>query len=160
MSSKFKNLSNYDKDSIPDASGMSFGIVISEWNDEITGNLMEGALKTLQKHGAKRGNIRIKFVPGSFEITYAAKVLAEEQDDLDAIICLGCVIKGETPHFDYICQSVSYGLTELNLSYDLPFIFGVLTTNTMQQASDRSGGQHGNKGDEAAVTAIKMAHSE
>ncbi len=160
MSSKFKNLSNYDKDSIPDASGMSFGIVISEWNEEITGNLLEGTLNTLQKHGAKRENIQIKIVPGSFEITYTAKVFAEEQDDLDAIICLGCVIKGETPHFDYICQSVSYGLTELNLSYDLPFIFGVLTTNTIQQARDRSGGKYGNKGDEAAVTAIKMAHSK
>ncbi|MEA1896705.1 MAG: 6,7-dimethyl-8-ribityllumazine synthase [Bacteroidota bacterium] len=160
MSTKFKNLSNYDKDSIPDASGISFGIVVSEWNEEITGNLLEGALNTLQKHGAKRENIQIKFVPGSFELTYAAKVLAEEQDDLDAIICLGCVIKGETPHFDYICQSVSYGLTELNLSYELPFIFGVLTTNTMQQARDRSGGKYGNKGDEAAVTAIKMAYSE
>jgi len=160
MSSKFNNLSNYDKDSIPDASGMNFGIVVSEWNENITGNLLEGALNTLQKHGAKRKNIQIKFVPGSFEITYAAKVLAEKQDDLDAIICLGCVIKGETPHFEYICQSVSYGLTELNLSYDLPFIFGVLTTNTIQQASDRSGGKYGNKGDEAAVTAIKMVHKE
>ncbi len=160
MSSNFKNLSNYDKDSIPDTSGMSFGIVVSEWNEEITGNLLEGTLRTLQKHGVKRENIQIKFVPGSFEITYASKVLAEEQDDLDAIICLGCIVKGETPHFDYICQSVSYGLTELNLSYDLPFIFGVLTTNTMQQARDRSGGKYGNKGDEAAVTAIKMAHSK
>lgn len=160
MSSKFKNLSNYDKDSIPDASGMSFGIVVSEWNEEITGSLLEGALNTLQKHGVEKANIQIKFVPGSFELTYAAKVLAEEQDDLDAIICLGCVVKGETPHFDYICQSVSYGLTELNLSYDLPFIFGVLTTNTIQQARDRSGGKYGNKGDEAAVTAIKMGHSE
>lgn len=160
MSSKFKNLSNYDKDSIPDASGMSFGIVVSEWNEEITGSLLEGALNTLQKHGVKKVNIQIKFVPGSFELTYAAKVLAEEQDDLDAIICLGCVVKGETPHFDYICQSVSYGLTELNLSYDLPFIFGVLTTNTIQQARDRSGEKYGNKGNEAAVTAIKMAYSE
>ena len=161
MSSKLKNLSNYDKDSIPDASGMYFGIVVSEWNEEITGNLLEGALNILQKHGAKRENIQVKVVPGSFEISYAAKILAEEQDDnLDAIICLGSVIKGETPHFEYICQSVSYGLTELNLSYDLPFIFGVLTTNTIQQARDRSGGKYGNKGDEAALTAIKMAHKD
>ena len=161
MSSKLKNLSNYDKDSIPDASGMHFGIIVSEWNEEITGNLLEGALNILQKHGAKRENIQIKIVPGSFEISYAAKILAEEQDDnLDAIICLGCVIKGGTPHFEYICQSVSYGLTELNLSYDLPFIFGVLTTNTIQQARDRSGGKYGNKGDEAALTAIKMAHKD
>ena len=161
MSSKLKNLSNYDNDSIPDASGMHFGIVVSEWNDEITGNLLEGSLNVLQKHGAKRENIQIKVVPGSFEISYAAKMLAEEQDvDLDAIICLGCVIKGETPHFEYICQSVSYGLTELNLSYDIPFIFGVLTTNTIQQARNRSGGKYGNKGDEAALTAIKMVHKE
>lgn len=160
MLNKFKNLSNYDKDSIPDASGMHFGIVVSEWNEEITGNLLEGTLNTLQKHGVERENIQIKFVPGSFEITYAAKVLAEEYDELDAVICLGCVVKGETPHFEYICQSVSYGLTELNLSYDLPFIFGVLTTNTVQQAKDRSGGKYGNKGDEAALTAIKMAHSK
>ncbi len=158
MSTIFKNLSDYDKDSVPDASGMKLAVVVSEWNDNITGKLLKGCLNSLEKHGVLKNDILVKFVPGSFELTFGAKKIAEEnEDELDAIICLGCVVKGETPHFDYICQSVSYGLTELNLSYDIPFIFGVLTTNTMQQAIDRSGGKHGNKGDEAAITAIKMA---
>ncbi|MDQ1296607.1 MAG: 6,7-dimethyl-8-ribityllumazine synthase, partial [Bacteroidota bacterium] len=111
---------------------------------------------TLKKHGATENNIIIKHVPGSFELTAGAQFLAE-YDDLDAVICLGCVIQGETPHFTYICQGVTQGITQLNLDYNLPFIFGVLTTNTYEQAAERAGGIHGNKGDEAAVTAIKMA---
>ena len=126
------------------------------WNSEITLALLDGAVNTLKKHGASDNNIVVKHVPGSFELTLGGQFLAE-YDDLDAIICLGCVIQGETPHFTYICQSVSYGITKLNLEYNIPFIFGVLTTLNIEQARDRAGGKLGNKGDEAAVTAIKMA---
>jgi 6,7-dimethyl-8-ribityllumazine synthase len=150
------NLSAYNPELVPDASDMRFGIVVSDWNMEVTWALLEGAVKTLKKHGAVTKNIVIKHVPGSFELTLGAQFLAE-YDDLDAIICLGCVIQGETPHFNYICQGVTQGITQLNLEYNLPFIFGVLTTLDQQQAVDRAGGKHGNKGDEAAVTAIKMA---
>ena len=150
------NLSAYDPDTIPKAGKMRFGIVVADWNKEITWKLLEGAVNTLRKHGAKKDNIIIKHVPGSFELTLGAQFLAE-YDDLDGVICLGCVIQGETPHFTYICQGVTHGITQLNLEYNIPFIFGVLTTNTHQQAVDRAGGKHGNKGDEAALTAIKMA---
>jgi 6,7-dimethyl-8-ribityllumazine synthase len=151
-----KNLSDYDPLVVPDASEMRFGVVVSDWNMEVTWALLEGAVKTLKKHGVSDKNIVIKHVPGSFELTLGAQFLAE-YDDLDAIICLGCVIQGETPHFTFICQGVTQGITQLNLEYNLPFIFGVLTTSTQQQAVDRAGGIHGNKGDEAAFTAIKMA---
>jgi len=150
------NLSAYDMGSIPDAGNMRFGIVVADWNKEVTWSLLEGAVSTLKKHGVAEKNIIIKHVPGSFELTIGAQLLAEN-DDLDAVICLGCVIQGETPHFTYICQGVTHGITQLNLDYNLPFIFGVLTTNTFEQAAERAGGIHGNKGDEAAVTAIQMA---
>jgi len=150
------NLSLYDPESIPDASEMRFGIVVSDWNSEVTWSLLEGTVSTLKKHGATDKNVVVKHVPGSFELTIGAQFLAE-YDDIDAVICLGCVIQGETPHFTYICQGVTQGITQLNLEYNIPFIFGVLTANTQQQAIDRAGGKHGNKGDEAAVTAIKMA---
>jgi 6,7-dimethyl-8-ribityllumazine synthase len=150
------NLSVYDPDSVPDAGKMRFGIVVSDWNREVTWQLLEGAVGTLKKHGTTDNNIVIKHVPGSFELTLGAQFLAE-YDDLDAILCLGCVIQGETPHFTYICQGVTQGITQLNMEYNIPFVFGVLTTHTKQQAIDRAGGKHGNKGDEAAVTAIKMA---
>jgi 6,7-dimethyl-8-ribityllumazine synthase len=156
MSSKKTNLSSYNPDLIPDASQLKFGIIVSEWNMEITHALLKGAIETLKKHGAKEKNIEVVHVPGSFELTFGARLLAEKEES-DAVLCLGCVIQGETPHFDYICQGVSHGITELNLEYDIPVIFGVLTTNNMQQAIDRAGGKHGNKGDEAAITAIKMA---
>ena len=151
-----KNLSAYDPGSIPDAGKMRFGIVVSDWNREVTWSLLDGSVATLKKHGAGDDNIIIKHVPGSFELTLGAQLLAE-YDDLDAVICLGCVIRGETPHFTFICQGVTQGITQLNLEYNIPFVFGVLTTNTLQQAIDRAGGKLGNKGDEAAVTAIKMA---
>jgi 6,7-dimethyl-8-ribityllumazine synthase len=150
------NLSGYDPVSVPDAGKMRCGIVVSDWNHDITQALVEGATNTLKKHGATDKNIVIKHVPGSFELTLGAQFFAE-YDDLDAIICLGCIIQGETPHFSYICQSVTYGITKLNLEYNIPFIFGVLTTLNHEQALDRAGGKHGNKGDEAAITAIKMA---
>ena len=150
------NLSAIDIGSVPDASDMRFGIVVSDWNNKITRALLQGAVNRLKQHGTDNDNIVIKHVPGSFELTLGAQFLAE-YDDLDAVICLGCVIQGETPHFTYICQGVTQGITQLNMEYNIPFIFGVLTTDTDQQASDRAGGIHGNKGDEAAITAIKMA---
>jgi 6,7-dimethyl-8-ribityllumazine synthase len=150
------NLSAYDPGSVPDAGKMRFGIVVSDWNREVTWSLLDGAVKTLRKHGASDNNIIVRHVPGSFELTLGAQFLAE-YDDPDAIICLGCVIQGETPHFTYICESVTQGITSLNLEYNIPFIFGVLTTHDKEQALERSGGKLGNKGDEAAITAIKMA---
>lgn len=150
------DLSVYDAASVPDAGKMRFGIVVSDWNQEVTHALLEGTFNTLKKHGAKESHIVIRHVPGSFELTLGAQFLAE-YDDLDAVICLGCIIQGETPHFTYICQSVTQGITQLNLEYNIPFIFGVLTTLNQEQALERAGGKHGNKGDEAAVTAIKMA---
>ena len=150
------DLSDYDQGSVPDAGKLRFGIVVADWNHDITSSLLDGALKTLKKHGATDNNIVVKHVPGIFELTLGAQFLAE-YDDLDAIICLGCVIQGETPHFTYICQGVTYGITSLNLEYNIPCIFGVLTTLNHDQALERAGGKLGNKGDEAAVTAIKMA---
>jgi 6,7-dimethyl-8-ribityllumazine synthase len=150
------NISEQDQQRVPSAIDMRFGIVVSEWNREITEALLKGAVSTLKKHGASDSDIIVKHVPGSFELPLGAQFIAE-YDDVDAVICLGCVIQGETPHFTYICQGVTHGITELNLEYNIPFIFGVLTTNSYQQAVDRSGGNLGNKGSEAAVTAIKMA---
>lgn len=135
---------------------MKFGIVVSDWNQEVTHSLLRGALETLISHGAKEENILVKHVPGSFELTLGAQFMAE-YGDLDGVICLGCVIQGETRHFDFICQGVTHGITELNMNYNIPFVFGLLTTNNQEQAIDRSGGKHGNKGVEAAITAIKMA---
>jgi 6,7-dimethyl-8-ribityllumazine synthase len=150
------NLSDYDHQSVPDAHRMKFGIVVSDWNNDITMKLLDGAVSTLKKHGTPEKSIIIRHVPGTFELTIGAQLVAE-YDDVDAVICLGCVIQGETPHFTYICQGVTQGITQLNMEYNIPFIFGVLTVNEKQQAVERSGGLHGNKGDEAAITAIKMA---
>lgn len=152
-----KDLSQYDIESVPSAEKMRFGVVVAEWNLEITSALAEGAVDTLKKHGAKDDNILVKFVPGSFELPLGAQYFAE-MENVDAVLLLGCVIQGETRHFDYICEGVTRGTMELNLKYNKPFVFGVLTTNNLQQALDRAGGKHGNKGDEAAVTAIKMVH--
>ncbi len=127
MASNLKNLSDHDPATIPDGSSLKMGIVVSEWNEEITAALLEGTLNTLKKHGVSKDNIQIRFVPGSFELPFGARVVAE-QFTPHAVICLGCVIQGETKHFDYICQGVTQGITELNLDYDIPFIFGVLTT--------------------------------
>ena len=155
MSTAYHNLSSYDVNSIPDASTMRFGIVVSEWNENITGALLQGAVETLKKHGALDENILVGTVPGSFELTYASARMAESAK-VDAVIAIGCVVKGETPHFDYICQGVSYGLSKINAEGDIPVIFTLVTTNDMQQAEDRAGGKHGNKGTEGAITAIKM----
>jgi 6,7-dimethyl-8-ribityllumazine synthase len=155
MATAQKNLSSYDPGMIPSARTMKFGIVVSDWNHEITYAMRDAAVDTLQRHGAGADDILIKHVPGSFELTLGAQLLAES-DVFDAIICIGCVIQGETRHFDFICQGVTQGITQLNMVYNLPVVFGVLTTDNLQQAKDRAGGKHGNKGDEAAITAIKM----
>ncbi len=141
--------------SLPDAKGMRIGIIVSEWNNEITEALFDGAKQTLLDAGVSNEDIIRKNVPGSFELPLGAKFLLDEKKP-DAIICIGCVIQGETRHFDFICDAVSNGIMNLGIDYSLPVIFGVLTTDTIQQAVDRSGGKYGNKGIEAAVTAIKM----
>ena len=150
------NLSDYDPARVPSASEMRFGIVVSDWNSEITMALLKSAINRLKKHDATDNEIIVRHVPGSFELPLGAQFFAE-YDDVDAVICLGCVIQGETPHFNYICQAVAQGIAQLNLEYNIPFIFGVLTTNNKEQALERAGGILGNKGDEAAITAIKMA---
>ena len=156
MATELHHLSEYDETSVPDASNMCFGIVVSEWNKEITGALLKGAVSTLQRHGAIPENIHVKRVPGSFELIYGAHQMSRN-DGYDAIIVLGSVIRGETRHFDYICSGVTYGIARLNATSAIPVIFGLLTTNDLQQAKDRSGGKLGNKGDECAIDAIKMA---
>ncbi|MCC7232711.1 MAG: 6,7-dimethyl-8-ribityllumazine synthase [Bacteroidia bacterium] len=156
MKAKKHNLSESHLSPAEDASGLRFGIVVSSWNSEITESLFRAAVSTLKSAGCPDENIFRTDVPGSFELPLGAKILYEQRKP-DAIICLGCVIRGETPHFDYICSAVSAGIMQLNVEKGLPFIFGVLTTENIQQAQDRSGGTHGNKGIEAAVTAIRMA---
>jgi 6,7-dimethyl-8-ribityllumazine synthase len=155
MATAYQNLSNYDFNSVPDASAMRIGIVASEWNESVTEKMLEGACNTLERHGVKTENIRVERVPGSFELNFGARRMAEYLQ-VDAVIALGCIVKGDTPHFDYVCSAVTQGITELNFRYDIPFIFGILTTNNLKQAEERCGGIYGNKGDEAAITAIKM----
>lgn len=155
MATKNQNLSDYDKNTIPNAKNFRFGIVVSEWNSNITDNLYKGAFDTLVEHGALSNNIISWYVPGSYELIYGSKKMQDHE--VDAVIAIGCVIQGETKHFDFVCEAVSQGIKDLNVLNDTPVIFCVLTDNTMQQSIDRSGGKHGNKGVEAAVAAIKMA---
>lgn len=156
MASALKNLSDYDEKSMPSAEDMNIGIVVSDWNKKITHTLYEGCYDTLIKHGAKEENLHTMQVPGTFELPIGAKIIASGKR-LDAVICIGCVIKGETEHDVYINTAVASGLTNLGIMSGIPMIFGVLTPNTEQQAKDRAGGKYGNKGVEAAVTAIRMA---
>jgi 6,7-dimethyl-8-ribityllumazine synthase len=149
------NLSKYDPNKIPSAKGMKIGIVVSEWNTDITENLLKGAYHTLLKHGIEEEDIVVNHVPGSFELPLGAQIILEKLY-LDAVICLGSVIRGETSHFDFVCQAAALGVKDVSLKYNKPVVFGVLTDDTKQQAVDRSGGKLGNKGDEAAITAIKM----
>lgn len=155
MSSSQKNLSQFEGSDVPSAAKYKFGIVWSEWNHQITHELKEGALGYLRGKDAKDRNITIRTVPGSYELVLGAQYLLEKKR-VDAVIVLGCVIQGETRHFDFICDAVANGIMQLNTKYKKPVVFGVLTPNTMQQAIDRAGGKHGNKGEEAAATAIKM----
>jgi 6,7-dimethyl-8-ribityllumazine synthase len=150
------NLSHYDKTTIPNAKDFRFGIVVSEWNPDITENLQKGAIETLLDCGARQENIISWEVPGSFELVYGCKKMLETLQ-LDAIIAIGNVIQGETKHFDFVCNGVTQGIIDLNVKYSTPIIFCVLTDNTKQQSIDRSGGKFGNKGIESAVAAIKMA---
>ena len=157
MATYLKNLSDFSNTEIPSAAAFRFGIVVAEWNAVITDALYQGAYKSLIDNGALPENIATYPVPGSFELTSGADLLLKN-GNLDAVICLGCVIQGETRHFDFICNAVANGLSNVAIKYSKPVIFGVLTTDNQQQAVDRAGGKHGNKGDEAAITAIKMAH--
>ena len=154
MATNLKNLSVFESE-IPSAQGMKFGIVVAEWNWKITGALLEGAVGFLKKQGCADNDIVVKKVPGTFELSVGAQFFAE-YTDVDAVIVLGCVIQGETRHFDFICQGVTQGVNQVALTWNMPVIFGVLTTENEQQALDRAGGKHGNKGDEAAATAISM----
>ncbi len=155
MATANKNLSDYDKTTIPNASKYRFGIVVSEWNDTITEGLYQGAYDTLVAHGVLPNNIIRWDVPGSYELIYGSKKMQEQM--VNAVIAIGSVIQGETKHFDFVCEAVSHGIKDLNVQHETPVIFCVLTDNTMEQAIERSGGKHGNKGTEAAVAAIKMA---
>lgn len=156
MSSSHKNLSDFSHLEVASAAGLRFAVVVSQWNAGITGSLLEGALGTLEQHGVDPATVQIIRVPGSYELISGADLVLLQQK-LDAVICLGCVIQGETRHFDFICSAVAHGLAQVGIKHGKPVIFGVLTTDNMEQALDRSGGKHGNKGSEAAVTAIQMA---
>lgn len=155
MATHLKNLSDFSGSDIPSAAPYRFGIVVAEWNAGITNALYHGAYHSLIANGAIAENIETHPVPGSFELTSGADILLKD-GNFDAIICLGCVIQGETRHFDFICNAVANGLSNVSIKYSKPVIFGVLTTDNQQQAIDRAGGKYGNKGDEAAITAIKM----
>ena len=155
MATKNTNLSSFNMEDVPNAKGFSFGIVVSEWNSNITNNLYKGAFDALVECGVNKDDITKYDVPGSYELVFGAKIASKKNPD--AIICLGSVIQGETKHFDFVCNAVAMGIKDLNISLDFPVIFGVLTDDTMEQAVNRSGGKHGNKGVESAITAIKMA---
>jgi 6,7-dimethyl-8-ribityllumazine synthase len=157
MATENKNLSDYDKNTVPNAKDFRFGIVVSEWNDNITEGLYSGAYTALLENGVPAHQIIRWNVPGSFELIYGSKKMLQTQN-VDAVIAIGCVIQGQTKHFDFVCEGVTQGIKDLNVQTDIPVIFCVLTDNTMQQSIDRSGGIHGNKGTEAAIAAIKMAY--
>jgi len=154
MATENKNLSNYDKATIPNAKDFRFGIVVSEWNDTITEGLYNGAVDALKDCGALVENIKRWNVPGSYELIYGCKKM--QNQNVDVVIAIGSVIQGETKHFDFVCEGVTQGIKDLNVLSDIPVIFCVLTDNNRQQSIDRSGGKHGNKGTEAAIAAIKM----
>lgn len=156
MATALQNLSDYDPSGVPSAQKLSFGIVVSEWNSEITSNLHQGAVEALEDCGALAANIETIYVPGSFELIYGAKHLIDRKK-YDAVIVIGSVIQGATRHFEFVCQGVTQGIKDLNIQTDTPVIFCVLTDDTLEQAQERSGGKHGNKGVEAAIAAIKMA---
>jgi len=155
MSSSTYNLSNMISSFVPDASNMRFGIVVSEWNNNITQRLLDATVQTFKKYGSKEDNIIIKSVPGSFELIFGSSQM-QKSGLVDAVVALGCIIRGDTPHFEYISNGTTLGISELNLHGNVPVVFGLLTTNNLQQAEERAGGILGNKGDEYAITAIKM----
>ena len=156
MSTENSNLSNFDSSTVPSGDSLTIGLVVSKWNEKITESLFNGVYTTLSEFGVKANNIKRIDVPGSFELVFGSKKMIQAK--VDVVIAIGCVIKGETEHFDYICQSVSKGIIDLNINFDTPVVFCVLTDNNIQQSVDRSGGKHGNKGVEAAITALKLAN--
>jgi len=155
MASSLKNLNEHQSHGLESIADKKIAVLISEYHHEITGALFTGVEETLLKYGLSQVNLIKKYVPGAYELTLGAQYMAANKE-IDAVICLGCVIMGETKHFDFICESVAKGLTDVSLKFNKPAIFGVLTPNTMEQAKDRAGGKHGNKGVEAAIAAIKM----
>jgi 6,7-dimethyl-8-ribityllumazine synthase len=157
MATVHQNLSDYNKEQVPSGADFKVGIVVSEWNDNITFNLLKGAQDTLLENGVAPENIHVYYVPGTFELPMGAQLVLENTF-LDGVIAIGCVIQGETKHFDFVCQGTTQGLMDVGLKYNRPVIFCVLTDNTMQQSIDRSGGKHGNKGVECAVALLKMVH--
>lgn len=156
MATAQHNLSNYDPTSVPSGAGRRFALVVSEWNIEITDALRRGARETLLKHGVAEADLVEAWVPGSFELALGAQFLLE-RGNLHGVICLGSVVRGETPHFDFVCQGTTQGIMEVGLKFNVPVIFGLLTDDSMEQARDRSGGKHGNKGVDCAVAVLKMA---
>ena len=156
MATAGKDLSAYKKENLPDASTWRFGLVVSEWNNNVTENLAQGAIDALVENGVQPESINRMDVPGSFELVAGSRKFCEA-NNVDAVIAIGSVIQGETRHFDFVCQGTANGIADLNARYSTPVIFCVLTDNTLQQALDRSGGKHGNKGVEAAIAAIQMA---
>lgn len=156
MATKNKNLSNVDVSGFKFMLGKKVGIIVSEWNENITEGLKKGAINTLTKAGISPKNIITHYVPGSFELPFGAKTILNSDLELDAVICIGCIIRGETSHFDFVAQGVTYGIQKLNMEQGVPVVFCVLTDNNIDQSIARSGGIHGNKGDEAAITALKM----
>ena len=156
MAEKKQNLSEVDYFQVPGVNSFKVGILVSEWNRDITDSLKQGAVNSLIASGVNSSSIKVEYVPGSFELPTAAVMMLEADDTLDAIICLGCIIQGETRHFEFIAQAVANGIAQVGLDYNTPVIFGVLTCDTMQQAEDRAGGKHGNKGVEAAISCLKM----
>tara|TARA_B110000046_G_C12923394_1_gene368191 strand:- start:563 stop:1057 length:495 start_codon:yes stop_codon:yes gene_type:complete len=156
MATGNKNLSQYEKGTIPNGADFRIGIVVSEWNDDITSPLMNGAIEALRENGVKKKNIIVKNVPGTFELPLGCQFLLESDEDVDGVIAIGCVIQGETKHFDFVCQGATQGIMAVTMEYNTPVSFCVLTDNTKQQSIDRSGGKHGNKGIECAVSLLKM----
>ena len=155
MATENKNLSAYNIDEVPNGADFKIGIVVSEWNHNITGNLLQGAVDALVKNGVNKNNIEIVYCPGTYELPLTAQLLLENTN-VDGIIAIGSVIQGETRHFDFVCEATAQGVKDVGLKYNKPVIFCVLTDNTMQQAIDRSGGRHGNKGIECAIACLKM----
>lgn len=158
MPTKKVNLSDYDPNTVPNGKPFTIGIVVAEWNPTVTNAMLEGAYNTLIEYGVEEDHIPVMHVPGSYELTNGAQMMLHGRQ-CDAVICIGCVIQGETRHFDFICEAVANGLTNLSIKEGKPIIFSLLTTNNMEQALDRSGGKHGNKGIEGAITALKMCHN-
>lgn len=155
MATEGKNLSSWNPEEIAPCDKMKIGVAVSEWNDEITGNLLKGAIATFIKQGVKPENIHVQYCPGSFELPLVSQFFLDSKE-VDGVLAIGSVIRGETPHFDFVCQAVSQGIKDVGLKYNKPVIFCVLTDNTMLQAKDRSGGKHGNKGTDCAVALMKM----